>query len=301
VAAPTLSAVQPVAGPSGGAAVVRLVGTGFAGRIVVLFDGAPVEVLTVREDSGLSIADVRTRAHAPALVDVVVQNLDAGGVPVAGEAAVLQAAYAFARPELTRETDLTRLVRKLLQELKRQVLANVSITISVDYGEPNVEGLDIVATAKVPSVVLGAPRVSENRFYSTNVLREQVVMGPTGPEVQRLRPPFTADLAFTITITTDRTVELFNLTTAVARFLNQNRWVELLRDPDDPSAGTVRWEMDPDGDFHTRIDGPGDLRVYGCGFIVRGFDFDSDLVLDRSRVVIDPQLVTQDIPRGGTS
>ncbi len=301
MAVPTLSAVQPVAGPSGGADVVRLVGEGFAPRIVVLFDGTPVEVLTVREDSGLSIADVRTRAHAPALVDVAVQNLDASGVPVAGEAAVLPAAYTFARPELTRETDLTRLVRKLLQELKRQVLANVSITISVDYGEPNIDGLDIVATAKVPSVVLGAPRVSENRFYSTNVLREQVVMGPTGPEVQRLRPPFTADLAFTITITTDRTVELFNLTTAVARFLNQNRWVELLRDPDDPSAGTVRWEMDPDGDFHTRIDGPGDLRVYGCGFIVRGFDFDGDLVLDRNRVVLDPQLVTQPIPRGGTS
>jgi hypothetical protein len=295
---PSLTAVQAAQGPSGGGDIVRLVGAGFASRIVVLFDGAAVDVLTVREDARLSIADVRTRSHVPELVDVVVQNLDTTGVPIAGETAVLADAYLFERPGLTGESDLTRLIRKLLQELKRQVLANTSITVSVDYDDTAVDGLDVVALAKVPSVVLSAPRISEDRFYSTNVARERVVMGPTGPEIERLRPPFTADLAFTITLTTDRTVELLNLTSAIAKFLNQNRWVELLRDPDDPSAGTVRWEMDPAGDFHSRLDGPSDVRVYGCGFIVRGFDFESEIVLDRNRAVRDPQLETQSIPGG---
>jgi hypothetical protein len=291
VAKPALSSLQPAAGPSGGGDVVRIVGSGFAARVAVLFDAQPVEVLSVRAEGALSIADVRTRAHSPGAVDVVLRNLDAAGAPVAGETVALAAAYRFDRPQLARESDLTRLVRKLLQEIKRQVLANTSITVSVDYDDTVLGGLDVIAAAKVPSVVLGAPRISENRFYSTNVPREQVVMGPTGPEVQRMRPPFTADLGFTIMITTDRTVELFNLTAAIARFLNQNRWVELQRDPDDAASGTVRWEMDPQGDFHTRLDGPGDLRVYGCGFVVRGFDFDGEIVLDRSRVVSqEPQL-----------
>ena len=81
------------------------------------------------------------------------------------------------------------------------------------------------------------------------------------------------------------TVELLNLMAAVATFLNRNRWVELPRDFGDPSAGNVRWEMDPEGDFQTRLDGPDDVRAFTCGFLVRGFDLDEDLPLDLGRAV----------------
>lgn len=299
MATPILNAVQPAQGRSGGGELVRLVGTSFASRVSVLFDGVPAVVVTLREEAGRSIADVRTPAHDPGSVLLVVQNLNPSGVPIAGETAVLPNGYRFGRPELTRESDLTRLVRTLLREIKRQVLANTSITVSVDYDDTVVDGLDVVAIAKVPSVVLSAPRISENRFYSTNELREVVVMGPTGPEIQRLRPPFTADLMFSLTLTTDRTVELLNLVAAITRFLDQNRWVTMFRDADDPSLGTARWEMDPDGDAHPRLDGTGDVRVYGWGFVVRGFDFDGNVAIDRSRLVAEPSLGTQPIPRKG--
>jgi len=301
MAAPIVTSLQPPQGPAGGGDLVRLVGAGFAARLQVLFDGTPVQVLSVRDEAGVFVADLRTAAHAPALVDVVVQNLDAVGLPVAGETVLLAAAYRFVRPELARESDLTRLIRTLLQALKREVLTNTSLTVSVDYDDTVLDGLNVVALAKVPSIVLSAPRIAENRFYSTNALQEVVVQGPTGPEIQRRRPAYTVDLAFTITLTTDRTVGLLNLTSAVARFLNQNRWVEMARDPDDPAAGTVRWEMDPDGDYHTRIDGPGDVRVYACSFLVRGFDMDEGLALDRGRAVTQPQLATTPVPPGGAS
>lgn len=301
MATPIVTALQPPRGPSGGGDLVRLVGVGFAPTLRVLFDGVPGDVITVRDEAGISLADVRTRAHAPADVDVLVQNLDATGAPVAGETALAAAAYRFLRPELARESDLTRLIRTLLQALKREVLSNTSLTVSVDYDDTVLDGLNVVALAQVPSVVLSAPRIVENRFYSTNALKEEIVQGPTGPEIQRRRPPYTADLAFTITLTTDRTVGLLNLTSAVARFLNQNRWVEMLRDPDDVAAGTVRWEMDPEGDFHARIDGPGDVRVYACGFVVRGFDLDEGLPLDRGRLVTDPHLATAPLAPGGSS
>ena len=40
----------------------------------------------------------------------------------------------------------------------------------------------------------------------------------------------------------------------------ETRWIEMPRDPGDAAKGDVRWEMDPDGDFRTRLDGPDDER-----------------------------------------
>ncbi|RMH79047.1 MAG: transcription factor, partial [Actinomyces sp.] len=75
-----------------------------------------------------------------------------------------------------------------------------------------------------------------------------------------------------------------------ATFLNRNRWVELPRDPDDPDAGAARWEMDPEGEVQTRLDGPDDVRVFTCGFVVRGFDIDEGLSMDIGHEVADVQL-----------
>ena len=49
---------------------------------------------------------------------------------VACESVVLAGAYRFSRPTVAREADLTRVIRQLLRELKRQVLGNVSATAS---------------------------------------------------------------------------------------------------------------------------------------------------------------------------
>ncbi len=300
MAVPALTGVSPSSGPAGGGDLVRLTGSGFAPQVAVLFGGAPAEVLSVREEAGVSVADVRTPAHADAVVDVTLRNLDAAGEPVPGEEAVLAGAYRFLRPRIVRESDLTRLVRTLLRELKRQVVENTSISVSVDYDDAAAEGISVVAISKLPALVLSGPRLAENRFFSTNEPREDVVAGPGGPEIVRRRPPLTVDLSFTLTAASDRTVELLNLMAAVATFLNRNRWIEMPRDPDDPSKGTVRWEMDPEGEFRTRLDGPDDVRVFTCGLVVRGFDVDEGLPMDLGRAVAETELETGAIEPGGT-
>jgi len=231
---------------------------------------------------------------------ITLSSLDAAGNPVPGEEASLQDAYRYLRPRIVREADLTRLVRGLLRELKKQIIANASMTVSVDYDDTTIDGLNVVAISRLPSVVLSGPKVGENRFFSTNEPHEDVVPGSSGPELLRRRPPFTVDLSFTITAASDRTVELLNLMAAVATFLNRNRWLELPRDPDDDGAGTVRWEMDPEGDFQTRLDGPDDVRAFNCGFVVRGFDLDEGLPLDLGKAVAELGLDTEAIPPGGT-
>jgi len=299
MAVPSLTGISPATGPTGGGDVVRLTGTGFAPEVAVLFGDAPAEVLSVREEAGVSLADARTPAHADGVVDVTIRNLDVGGASVPGEEATLAGAYRFLRPRIVAESDLTRLVRTLLRELKRQVIANVSMTVSVDYDDTTVDGMNVVAISKLPSLVLSGPRVVENRFFSTNEPHEDVVPGAGGPELLRRRPPYTVDLAFTLTAASDRTVELLNLMAAVATFLNRNRWIELPRDPGDPDSESVRWEMDPEGELQTRLDGPDDVRAFTCGFVVRGFDIDEGLPLDVGKAVADAELDTVAVPPGG--
>lgn len=300
MAIPTLTSVTPATGPASGGDLVRLRGTGFADRVVVRFAGQAAVVVAVREETSASVADVRTPVLEPATADVELQNLDPTGAPVPDELATLPGAYRFLRPTVARESELTRAVRQLLRELKRQVLANVSATVSVDYDDNLVDGQSLIAMAKVPSLVLSGPTLRSNRFYSQNEPHVDVVPGPLGPELVRRKPPATVDLVFTLTAASERTAELFNLMAAVATFLNRNRWLVLLRDPNEPERGTVRWELDADGEFRTQLAGRDDVRAFSCGFVVRGFDVDEGLPLDVNALVLDPELQLRVFDGGGS-
>jgi hypothetical protein len=265
-------------------------GTGFASQVAVRFGGTAGRVLAVVDDSGVSLALVHTPEHEPGTVTIELENLDDDGTPVPGELATLPAAYRFLRPRVAEEADLTRLVRTLLRELKRQVVANVSASVSVDYDDTVADGLRVIALAKLPSIVLSGPTLRQNRFYSENAPREDVVANSGGLEFVRRRPPYTVDLLFTLTAASERTVELFNLVAAVATFLNRNRRIEMLRNPADPASGFVRWEMDAEGDFRTQLEGKDDVRAFSCGLVIRGFDLDEGQPLDVGRLVDDPEL-----------
>ena len=298
MATPIITSVVPAMGPTSGGDSVRLTGTGFGPRVAVEIGSRCQVVALRREADGTSVLDVRTPTHTEAVVDVLLQNLDLADQPVANESSRLDAAYRFLRPRLAREADLTRLVRTLLRELKRQVIANVSLTTSVDFDD-SVNGGQAVALASLPALVVTGPTVRENRIYGTNVPVVDAVVTPTGPELRRRRPAFTADLEFRLTGGSERTVELLTLMAAVATFLNRNRWIEMARDPEDSGAGMARWDLDMVGEFRTALDGPDDVRAFTCGFVVRGFDVDEGLPIDFTKTVVSPQLDTEALPTGG--
>jgi hypothetical protein len=282
---PTVSSIQPALGPSSGGDLVRLVGSGFADAVRVSFGGELAHVESLRREAGADIVDVRTPAHADGAVDIVLENVDASGVAISGERVFFAGAYRFVRANVAVEADLTRVVRQLLRELKRQLLANVSTTVSVDYDDTTIDGLNVIALATVPSLVLSGPTLTPNRFYAENEAHEDIVPGFSGPELLRRRPALTVDLVFTLTGTSERTVELLNMMAAVATFLNRNRWLAVLRDPNDLTKGTVRWELDADGEFRTQLAGRDDVRAFSCGLVLRGFDIDEGLALARTKAL----------------
>jgi len=160
MATPIITSVVPTTGPTSGGDSVRLTGTGFGPRVAVEIGGRCQVVALRREADGTSVLDVRTPAHTEGVVDVLLQNLDQADQPVANENTRFTSAYRFLRPRLAREADLTRLVRTLLRELKRQVIVNVSLATSVDYDD-GLNGGQAVALASLPALVVTGPTIRE--------------------------------------------------------------------------------------------------------------------------------------------
>jgi hypothetical protein len=196
----------------------------------------------------------------------------------------------MAPANLVQESDLTRLVRELLRQFKAGILENTNITVAVDYDDTTADGLDIVAIATLPSLVLSGPRLLENRFFATNEPVELLVTDSYAKQWDQFGPVHTVDLGFTITGASRSTVELLNLMAATVSFLNLNRWLELDRDPNHPDAGTVRFEMDPEGEVRTHLDGGDGVRAFTCGLVVRGFDIDEGTLLGRTTRVDEMRL-----------
>jgi hypothetical protein len=301
MAVPEIQSIQPAHGPTSGGDVVLLRATHLASRVRVSFGSVRAQVLVQHEELGAFSVQVRTPAHPEGVVDIRLENRDAAGHAIPGEVAVLLAAYRYRRPVLVPEATLTRLVRQLLRELKSQVLENVSLSVNLDFDDTPEDGLDVIALGKLPSLVLTGPRLRPNRFYASNVPVERLVAGPSGLDIQRQRPPLTVDVEFSLTGASTSTIELLNLSTSLAAFFNRTRWIELLRDPSQPDAGTVRWEMDALGELRTDLDGKDGVRAFSWGLVVRGFDLDEGLPLDLGRAVGEAGSEVTVFPLGGTS
>ena len=283
---PSIANITPSSGPTAGSLLVEVLGVGFqlaalsqaygstqppsptvgvlvgghAARDVRVFSGERLTCIVPAGDAG------------PA--DVVVQNLDTVGFPIAGEQAIAPEAFTYVRQALTVEADLTRLVRTLLQELKRQVFENVVLTVHTDFDAEVGAELHLAPIARLPALVLMGPELAENRFYSQNQLPE-VATGP-GRFAQR-RVPYTVDLGFTVIGVSDHTTELLNLMAATQLFFHRNPFLELDRDPGNPGAGRVRYEMEiaRDGDLKVTSQ-PNESNIRSCSgrFVVRGFDLE---------------------------
>src|SRR5262245_61737827 len=138
--APTITSLTPPTGPTGGRTLVEIAGTGFRlppppppsgttppprPTVQILVGGREATDVRVRASDRLTfispIGDARP-------VDVILRNLDDDGAPIAGEEVTLANGFTYRMPALAAESDLARLVRTLLRELKRQVLPNVSLT-----------------------------------------------------------------------------------------------------------------------------------------------------------------------------
>ncbi len=290
---PALTSISPTAGHTGGKSFVELNGTGFrlpdqldpvngivpeaAPSMRVTF-GASVARSVVVVSSTLAYAVTPIANPTAAPVGVTVQNLDADGVAIAGEAFTLDAAWRFVRPNITDgDSDLVRLIRAFVDELTRQVIANVTWPQSTDYDEDTADTLSIAEVPKLPGLIVAATELIDNEFYAVRDPQESD--DPDDPNGFVVRePPVTVDVLFTVVGVTDNAKELLNLSATVKRFFKKNPYLTMARDPDDASKGEVSYEMDGKDapDVKLSVDAnQNNLRSFAITARIRGFDIEA--------------------------
>jgi hypothetical protein len=306
----SVTSVEPSTGSSGGGLLVEIAGAGFRLPPPAVSSGpmaSPPPTLEVHI-GGHAARDVRVLgsdrltcivpAGTPGPADVVVQNLDEMCARLPGEKAALARGFTYVLSPLTPESDLTRLVRTLLQELRRQVMDNVVLTVQTDFDAETGAELHVGQLAELPGLVLVGPELPENRFYSMNELPEASV----GPNTfVRRREPYTVDLGFTIVGVSDHTTELLNLMATTQLFFHRNKSLVMTRDAANVEAGTVQYEMDiaPGGGLRTTSQpNESNVRSFSGKFVIRGFDLEDvpgqsgGLIVERGRtvdaVLLDP-------------
>jgi hypothetical protein len=291
MAIPTITSIQPARGPSSGQTLLTIAGAGMrlpppppaSGpttgalplTVEIRIGGMPATRVLVRDDAGVTIATCLTPPGTPGPADILLQNLDGAGQPIAREAVLLPGPFTYERPALATESSLTRLVRTLLRALKAQVIENVNLTVHTDFDAAPEDGLHLAAVARLPALVLAGPELRQNRAYSLNQQPVRTLRDAEGFAVHRV--PYTVDVSFTLIGITDRTAELLNLMSLCTLFLHKNKHLVLARDPNDPDAGHVAYEMDfaPGGQFQVRSQpNESNVRHFAGELVIRGFDID---------------------------
>jgi hypothetical protein len=323
VAVPTITSVTPAFGHTGGQTLVEILGSGFQTWVIpppssepssdpwptveVLFGGSQGTDVAVVTSSRLFVrapssplAGIKP-AFGEGAVDLVVRNIDSDGVLIGAETVTQLAGYAYRRAQLATESDMARLVRQLIIELRKQVIPNVSITNHSDFDIDTTDLANIVDVAQLPALVIFGPQLQENRFYSVNGM---VNVSRAGFESDRRRAPDTDDLAFTFLGISDLKGEALSLQSLVRQFFKTNRWLQLQRDPNDASLGFVKYDMQLDSGaggigYSPPADQKSNLRSFSGSFVVRGFDHEdlvgfagSDAVGRLHQVTEDPSITS---------
>lgn len=187
-------------------------------------------------------ADANGRLTLPTTVAVTLANVDAFGNVIAGESATSAAAFTYQLPELTgeeNESDLARLVRTWLQLVKTQVTPFVSWPKNTDFDQATGDFLSTVDLPQLPGLVVSDVSLRTNDFYS---IRSQVTVDNGDGTFTTREPPDTVDVVLTVVGISNEPTELLNLAAAFRRFMRKNFNLYMLRDPANPSLGSVKYE-----------------------------------------------------------
>ena len=200
---------------------------------------------------------------------ITIKNLDQNGAPIAGETATASNILSAKRADLAYDTDFTRLERTLIIELRRQVIANTVKTVAVDYDGTPLAVPDSVDIANLPSLTLQGPQVVEDRFYDLNVS----LITPLGDDQFEQRNTFsTVNLTYRFVGMDNLQGRNMNLFTLMLQFLQNNPHLEMARDVNDPTKGSVRYEMSMLGEFTTFTgSSESDIRGFSGSLVIRGF------------------------------
>ena len=259
MAVPTLISIVPSAGHPGGKELIRIEGSNFElppappatgyvggsspGTVEIEIDGrlaSDVKVWT----SGLVtclvppyLGEPSELSASPGLsVDVVIRNL------TGPEEDTFVGAFSYARADLSRsDGTLKAVMRKLIRDLRRQVLDYIAFATQIDFDGDTTDTLDIVELAQIPALALFGPSIEEDKYYRSTAPQSSQDVAQL--EYTKKQAPRTSRLSFDATLTAQDVGELAQLEQEFIGFFQRNPRLSVDADTTDPSAGTVEYEM----------------------------------------------------------
>lgn len=275
MAVPTITAVSPNTGHTGGQTLVEITGTNFRVPDYPLADGVTETPTTVRVTFGgeeatvLGIVDeetllVLTPSHdesgvpataqnaAVAASDVTVTNLDDDGDPIAGESVTSSAAFSFRKPILNVQTTLERVLKELQVQFQRALPRGVELVFDphTDFDDETGDELNTVRFAKLPGVGLTGLRTPKSQVQGDEA--ELLVEIDDDRSVTR-RAHVRHDAILTVMCASDNRDELGRLALLIEQWFRKYRKVRIPLDPGDASRGYSEYDV-----------------LYGAGEVVLG-------------------------------
>lgn len=315
MAVPTITTITPNPVFTGGRSLIEIHGTNFrvaplpapgpwgpatpaAPSVDVYFNDVPALKTMVISPTRLIVKippsplPVVKPTHGEGAVDVRVRNLDDDGLPIGGEEVTSVGGLTYQRVQLATWSDLVRLMRVVVEMMRREIAPRVVLTVHTEYDSDTTSLIHVPDLGGFPGLGVVGPSLVRNYFYESHEDDWQEL--PSG-ELQTRRGPFTFDLIFSFVGVSDLKIEEVNFMVVVTQFFERNKYVEMQRDPTDASKGNVRYELSlsPDGD-PTEIGraSESNIRAFSGSFVIRGFDlegvagFDNDQ-LDKQSARVD--------------
>jgi len=309
MAVPTITSVTPATGLSHGNYLVTIKGanialphepaaTGPAGdltpHVEVLFDGVACDwrftgviddpdgaagdrILWCRVPGGMPaiyVVDRRT-GDVKGAVDITITNLDVDGDPVTGETVTAGEAFSYEYPDLKQDCMVLRVVRDLVQKLRRQVLRNVVTSVHTDYDNV-VDGSAVAQLSELPAISLSIQGIPYDRMGMTQ--ERDVEDRDDDYGSVEIETPETVDLRFQLIGVVDNDKHLLNLPAAVTRFFKANRTLTVAADPDDADRGEKVYPLLPDSEMvFGRASGNSNIQFFRQTWLVKEIDVESFL------------------------
>jgi hypothetical protein len=309
---PTITSASPASVFTGGQ-LITITGTNFQTKYVidpatphpwptpsptvsVLVGGLPVRKVVSVTDTTITC---RTGPRDPGVANVTVQNLNLDGTPIPGEVVTKTAAVTFARVDLAVESDLSTIVDALVNELRRQVIKNVSTTTAVDFAsDPDAVQFAGVDRASLPALCLTGPNSVRDRFYDTT----PDFQGQDDQGYFKRVTAETEDLVFQLLILDNHGGRSFNLVDLTTQFFKNNIYLYVPIDSTNLSLGTVRYELESTPFASTSVNNINDLKSFIATVTVKGYQFvdvagrPGQSILERTAAVDDIVLHQTEMP-----
>jgi hypothetical protein len=221
----------------------------------------------------IDITDAGTGTHkvlSNGRVDVTVQNINEDGDVIPGETVTEAKAFAPVRPNLSSRGHMQVVLETLIQWLRREIVANVSNTTALDWDEEN-GTVELAFQAHFPALLLTGLDWPKNReLMEQGQPADQIDDPEAAGNVVIRRQPVIRDLVGTLVGVTDVADELVTFAEATSQFFEKNKYLDVPRDPDDLSLGTLHYQLKNTDELTITPRPADDVSWFSCDFRVLG-------------------------------